>query len=166
MKVPSESLLKKLSRLIASFVIGIIVGSAIFLYIYGQTWDDLYIENRKLTIQNNNLQERINTEQQLTDELNQRAKQKLKVEEIDFHIIDEDNRFDELTKTEVIEQLLNEVKVIKNEPLESIAELSDMVEKLVHKKTLDVNQQRLEVHLHRTVIYTTITFKISLHTIN
>lgn len=164
MRVPTPSLIQKLLRLIVTFVLGIIIGSIIFLYMHGQFMENILLENRHLAITNSKLNEDIEGLVEDKSELSKRYQQKLVIKKIEIEIIEEDGAItDGFTETDISERLRKDLKFLINMPLESVAETSDTIRHLVNGRLYDINQQQYGLELETLIIFTTLKLKVSVH---
>lgn len=165
MRVPTPSFVKKLLRLIVVFVIGMIIGSIIFLYMNGQIMENLLLENRQLDITNTKLNEDIAGLIEDKSELSKQYQQKLVIKKIDIEIISEDGETTEgFTETEISERLRKDLKFLINMPLESVAETSDTIRHLINGRKYDINQQQqYSLELETLIIFTTLKLKVSVY---
>lgn len=165
MRVPTPSFIQKLLRLIVVFVIGMIIGSIIFLYMNGQIMENLLLENRQLDITNTKLNEDIAGLIEDKSELSKQYQQKLVIKKIDIEIISEDGETTEgFTETEISERLRKDLKFLINMPLESVAETSDTIRHLINARKYDINQQQqYSLELETLIIFTTLKLKVSVY---
>lgn len=165
MRVPTPSFIQKLLRLIVVFVIGMIIGSIIFLYMNGQIMENLLLENRQLDITNTKLNEDIAGLIEDKSELSKQYQQKLVIKKIDIEIISEDGETTEgFTETEISERLRKDLKFLINMPLESVAETSDTIRHLINGRKYDINQQQqYSLELETLIIFTTLKLKVSVY---
>lgn len=165
MRVPTPSFVKKLLRLIVVFVIGMIIGSIIFLYMNGQIMENLLLENRQLDITNTKLNEDIAGLIEDKSELSKQYQQKLVIKKIEIEIISEDGETTEgFTETEISERLRKDLKFLINMPLESVAETSDTIRHLINGRKYDINQQQqYSLELETLIIFTTLKLKVSVY---
>lgn len=166
LKAPQTVYIKKYSRYIVVFIFGMIAGSLIFLYMYGQTMDRILLENRHLISTNKKLTDEITAQEEDFDALHEQNEQKMVVQKIDILVLVDEQELDGFIQAEVIDQLREDLKALINMPVESFSETHTAVQRLIDGKTYRVNQEEFEVRLHSMVIYTTITFHISLHRVN
>lgn len=160
MRIPPPSLFHKLGRYLTIFILGILVGSLIFLYMHGKMMDKLLTENRQLTITNNKLTE---DNQKLEEELTRRSNQRLLIKKIDIKIMAEGvEKRENLTELEVLERLHRDLKFLIDLPLDSVAETADSILQLVNGKQYVINQQVVRPQVEALIIYTTLTLKISI----
>lgn len=161
MRIPSPSLFHELGRYLVIFILGMLIGALIFLYMYGQMMDKLLTENRQLTITNNKLTE---DNQKLEEELTKRSNQRLVIKKIDIKIVDEGlEKKESFTELEVLERLHRDLKFLIDLPLDSVADTADSILQLVNGKQYLINQQVVRPQVEALVIYTTLTLKISIH---
>lgn len=165
MRVPTPSFIQKLLRLIVVFVIGMIIGSIIFLYMNGQIMENLLLENRQLDITNTKLNEDIAGLIEDKSELSKQYQQKLVIKKIEIEIISEDGETTEgFTETEISERLRKDLKFLINMPLESVAETSDTIRHLINGRKYDINQQQqYSLELETLIIFTTLKLKVSVY---
>lgn len=165
MRVPTPSFIQKLLRLIVVFVIGMIIGSIIFLYMNGQIMENLLLENRQLDITNTKLNEDIAGLIEEKSELSKQYQQKLVIKKIEIEIISEDGETTEgFTETEISERLRKDLKFLINMPLESVAETSDTIRHLINGRKYDINQQQqYSLELETLIIFTTLKLKVSVY---
>lgn len=165
MRVPTPSFIQKLLRLIVVFVIGMIIGSIIFLYMNGQIMENLLLENRQLDITNTKLNEDIAGLIEDKSELSKQYQQKLVIKKIDIEIISEDGETTKgFTETEISERLRKDLKFLINMPLESVAETSDTIRHLINGRKYDINQQQqYSLELETLIIFTTLKLKVSVY---
>jgi hypothetical protein len=163
-RVPTPPLIQKLLRLIVTFVLGMIIGSIIFLYMHGQIMENLLLENRHLDITNTKLNEDIQGLNEDKSELSKRYQQKLVIKKIEIEIVEEDGAItDGFTETDISERLRKDLKFLINMPLESVAETSDTIRHLVNGRLYDINQQQYGLELETLIIFTTLKLKVSVH---
>lgn len=165
MRVPTPSFIQKLLRLIVVFVIGMIIGSIIFLYMNGQIMENLLLENRQLDITNTKLNEDIAGLIEDKSELSKQYQQKLVIKKIEIEIISEDGETTEgFTETEISERLRKDLKFLINMPLESVAETSDTIRHLINGRKYNINQQQqYSLELETLIIFTTLKLKVSVY---
>lgn len=160
MRVPPPSLLASLHRFIAVFMLGMLAGSIIFLYMHGQMMDKLLSQNRQLSIHNLKLSEE---NQKLEKEISKKINQKLLIKAINIKIVrDGEEMENSFTELEVLDRLHKELKFLIDLPLDSVAETADSIVHLVNGKRYVINQQEVSLHVEALVIYTTLTLLISI----
>lgn len=163
MRVPQAPLVQKLSRFIVIFIIGMLVGSLIFLYMHGKMMDKLLSENLQLSYDNNNLSEE---NEKLEEEISKRTKQKLVIKKMDIKTVkDGQEKTEGFTELEVLDRLRQDLKFLIDLPLESVAETAESILQLINGKKYMINQQEVGLHVEALVIYTTLTVKVSIHPI-
>ncbi len=163
MRVPQAHLFQRYARYIVFFILGMVTGAVIFVYIYGETMDRILWENRHLISKNNALQDEIEALEEDNDALNKQNQQTPVVKRIQIDIEKNPDDTDEFIDTEVADLLREDIKFLINMPLESIAETADALYNLIDDKTYEIEQQEIDVEVHSIIIYSTLTIKVSLH---
>jgi hypothetical protein len=161
-RTPYAFQFRRFSAYVSYFVLGVIVGALIFLYMQGQTMDRIMLENHYLISTNNKLTEELETLQEDINEMDQEQQEQLVVKTIEVDVVDPDNETDGFVKTEVADQLRDDVKSLINRPLEDLAATSTAVQNLIHNREYEVDDQKIVVRFHSMVIYTTLTIRISI----
>lgn len=164
MRIPSPTLAKFYLRFIVSFILGMIVGSVIFLFIHGQTMEELLLENRQLHSTNKILSEDLEAEKKTSEELTKKSQQVLLVKSINISVQPNSrNSIDGFTETEVIDLLREDLKFLIALPLESIAETHDTIVQLVNSKKYTIRDKEVGVRLETLIIHTTLYLDIYIH---
>ncbi|WP_202080768.1 hypothetical protein [Caldalkalibacillus salinus] len=164
MRVPSPALIDKLTRYIATFVLGAVIGAIIILYIHGSTLNDVMKQNRQLTLDNIKLMDDIETLEEDKSELSRQRQQKIAIRRIDVQIVQQpdEDPIDELVEKEMAEHLRRDLKFLIQLPLESVAETSEAIHHLVNESKYDIQQQRYGLQLKTLVVYSTLTVKVQM----
>ncbi|GAA0354457.1 hypothetical protein [Bacillus horti] len=166
MKVPTLSTIKKMAQMLASFIIGGIVGAIVIFYMYGHLMNEIVLENRQLNINYINLQDDFTRIEQNMNEMTENQL-RMTIKKVDVHIeADEKTKEDihsyNLVETEVIDRLRRELKFLINLPMQSVAETSDAIKQLINGRRYDIQQQQIGIKLNFLVIYSTVSVNISI----
>lgn len=166
MRIPTPTLVNKLLRIIVAFVLGVIIGFIIYLYLNGQMIEDLLLENRQLGITNTKLKEDIESLQNDKNELSKKNQQQPIIKQIEVQIMTkEDEGSEGFTETEVRERLRKDLKFLVNQPLDSVGDTAETIRQLINGRKYDINQQQFGLNLETLIIHTTLTVKVSIHKI-
>jgi hypothetical protein len=156
-------MINKLGRFIGSFIIGMIVGAAIFLVMYGHSYQDLLLENRKLESNMEELHIQLESAMMKEEELNWRKQQKILVKKIEIEVVKKkEGNIDDFVETEIIDRLRGDLKFLIGMPLENISEAHThtAIIHLISGRKYEINQQEFGLKLESLVIYSTLKIRV------
>lgn len=158
MKLSRERFHQGVSYVMA-FVLGTIVGAAIFLFYFGHLLDEKMIQINELTAENENLTKQVkelrNTKNELEEKRNQT--QELQVEDIEINISNkEQDSLDKVIKLELLTKVRKDVEFLKNKPLNIVSELHDSVRSIFESKKYEIKEQTVIVEFEAIAIYKTV----------
>jgi cell division protein FtsL len=166
MRVPDPLLMKKISRYLATFFLGVITGGIVIFYMYGHLMDEILLENKQLHLTNKKLEEEYEQLEKDRDELSQQNREIL-IKKIEIQIVKEDDYdIDGFTEAEVLDRLRRDMRFLLQLPIESVAETSEIIRQLVNGRKYEIQQQQIGIKLETLVLHSTTMLKISLHKIS
>ncbi|WP_025028382.1 LapA family protein [Caldalkalibacillus mannanilyticus] len=159
MRVPSAHIFRLLTQIVASFILGMLLGAIIFLFMYGQLMDQSLIDNRKLKSEITELEQELDSIKSKEAEI--KNQQKLIVQKINIQIVtSKEKQPNEFIETEITDRMRNDLKFLIGMPLESVADTAETIVHLVNGRKYTIEQQEFSLELDMLVLYTTMTFKV------
>lgn len=159
MRVPSAHIFYKFTQHVAFFIIGMLFGALIFLFMYGKIIDQKDIVNRKMQSELTELKQELDTLKGKEEEY--KNSRKLIINKISIEVIkDEKKPLSEITESEIIDRLRHDLKFLIGMPLESVADTSTALHHFINGRKYTLDQQEISLELSTLVIYTNMQFKI------
>ncbi len=138
-------------RYVAVFMIGLVIGSSVFLIVYGQRMEQLMLFNRNMRL----LNERLNDELDNLKRSQKVAKkrQDMVVEEIKVTIVDPiDPKMNEFTSAEVIRRLEVDLAQIKGKKVEQVGEFQSLIHEMLRRREYVIERKIAEARVKTVVI--------------
>ncbi|MCM3783217.1 hypothetical protein M3231_09550 [Neobacillus mesonae] len=140
MRVPPFRRYQSLMQLSGVFVLGMIVGSVVYNAIFHASYNELWLENKDLKIQ----------EEQYIDDINslkKYSKRQTVIKEINIRAEESDKAPDSVSIKEIIQLLGNELEVLRGRDVYNIDEYSKMTRIMLDNKTYNVRGHSYSVKI-------------------
>ncbi|MGC5327594.1 hypothetical protein [Brevibacillus sp. SYSU BS000544] len=135
-------------RYLVLFVFGMLVGSGLFLFLYGREMEHLMLINRNLDLRNERLEEELlnlRHSQKVA-----RKKQDIQIEEIQVTLLDP--RPDAFTEAEVVRLLEKDLAPLKGKKVDQVKEVHLILHEMLYRREYVINGKVTEVRLKTAVI--------------
>ncbi|MGG3874439.1 hypothetical protein [Brevibacillus laterosporus] len=135
-------------RYISLFILGGVVGGAIFLFLFIQRMEDLMLENKNLYVLNDRLQNEM-------DNLNElhkvaRKKQNVVIEDVEITFLGQ--RPNTFVEEELKHSLEKDLAQLKRKKVEQVGEMHEILHELLQKKEYIIQGKVIEVNIKTLVI--------------
>lgn len=147
-------------RFLAGCVIGVFVGFALFLFQFGTAQERQINRIRELKAEMDTLIEQKQIMLEEAEQKNKTLENKLTVQEVKIHIIDDET--DVATKTELEHVVAEELHPVINRSISSVAENRELIEKAVEHKPFTVSEMTYHFRIRSLVIYSTVTLDLTI----
>ncbi|MFA9558730.1 sporulation membrane protein YtrI [Evansella sp. AB-rgal1] len=165
MRIPPHYRDKSWQRLFAGFILGMIFGWMFFLYHYGLVHDKLIMQMNELNTTITKQENKIESLQQARDEQSEELQKNLTVQDIEIGFTNEDEiNLSELALHNLRNALENELDIIRNRNIQTVAESIDLLYSAVENKVYGLNDKRYRFKIEMLYLYTTTEVKVKIET--
>lgn len=147
-KLPSRESLhgfKRFMQLFAVFVLGIVAGSIIYNIVFQKSYNKLWIENKDLQIQLYQAEEDNKT-------LKKYQKRSTVIKEIQVRVEERDPPLDALAVKEVVQQLHEELEVLRGRSIFEIDSDAKMARTLLNRKIYAVREKEYAIQVKTMLV--------------
>ncbi|WIV20543.1 hypothetical protein QPK24_07615 [Paenibacillus polygoni] len=140
MRVPPTYLIRPFIQLSGVFVLGMIIGCVVYNAVFHASYNELWLENKDLKIQEEQYIEDIKT-------LKKYSKRQTVIKEIHVRAEESDKIPDSVSVKEIIQLLGDELEVLRGRDVYNIDEYSKMTRIMMDKKTYTVREKPYSVKI-------------------
>ncbi|ALX48353.1 sporulation membrane protein YtrI [Lentibacillus amyloliquefaciens] len=159
MHIPPYHKKSSVQRFLVGAFIGSVVAYFIFVYMHGSMYGQLLEENRNLKSEVRELEQQNDALLEDNENLDEQAKEPIKVETIEITIINEEDLPDKLIIHDLKELMKDEINHIIGKDLSIIAESDGLLEATIQNKVFTIDDFEFQFTVEK--LYLTPTVKIS-----
>ncbi|MBE7679585.1 MULTISPECIES: hypothetical protein [unclassified Paenibacillus] len=145
MRVPPFSRYRPLMRMTAVFVLGMIVGSAVYNGVFHLSYNKLWLTNQELQLQLHQNEEDIKT-------LKKYSKRQTVIKEIKVRAEESDKGPDEASLKIMLQKLGDELEVLRGRDVFNIDEYSKMTRIMLNQKVYTVREKQYTVQVKTMLV--------------
>ncbi|SFD60675.1 hypothetical protein SAMN05216238_102390 [Lentibacillus persicus] len=159
MHIPPYYKKSSFQRFLVGAFTGAVVAYFIFVYMHGNMYGELLQENRDLKSEVRELKQQNDALLEDNQNLDEKAKEPVKVETIDITIVNEEDLPDKLIIHDLEELMKEEINHIIGKDLSIIAESDGLLEATIENKVFSIDDFEFQFTIEK--LYLTPTVKIS-----
>lgn len=163
MRIPPYYRYPSWQRFFAGMAIGGVISWCIFLYIFG-VWQEKHtalIDKQKEEIVDLNEEKKIWQEEY--KEINKRTIEQLTIQQINVKLTNgEKYDLDLLSVSEIEDAIKDDISMMTAKDLDTVYKSKELIKKIIHNKTVKIQDKRYKLQVKEMVIYTTLTVHIEM----
>lgn len=136
---------RRFMQLIAVFILGMVAGSVAYNVVYQNSFNTLWIENKDLQIQLHQAEEDIRT-------MKKYNKRSTVIKEIKIRVEERDPPLDSLAVKEVVQQLHEELEVLRGRSMFEIDTDAKMARTLLNRKIYSVRDKEYSIQIKTMLV--------------
>jgi len=163
MRIPPLYRRPSWQRFFAGTAVGGVISWCVFIYIYGVWLEDhtALIKSQKQDIVD--LKEEMKIWQEEYKEMNKRSIEQLTVQKINVKIANaEKYRLDSLSVLETEDSVKDDISMMLAKDIDTVYKSKELIKKIIHNKTVKVNDKRYKLQVKEIVIYTTLAIQLEI----
>jgi cell division protein FtsL len=162
MRVPPFSQYERFFASFGIFIVGTIVGSAIFMAVYQYNFSLLSIQNQHMRTEMDNL---ISTNKNLKLKENKATSTKIQSIKVLFEQKNEPNKLDEISENELRKKILQDLQFLNGKPIAGLKQDPLLYRNLIEGKTYHAIHERDYIISVRTLMVVETELTISINAI-
>ncbi|MNO38680.1 hypothetical protein D3C76_287880 [compost metagenome] len=144
-KLPALKGFRRFMQLLAIFLLGMVIGSIAYNVVYQTSYNMLWIQNKDLQIQLHQAEEDIKT-------LKKYHKRSTVIKEIKVTVEERDPPLDSLAVKEVVQQLHEELEVLRGRNMFDIDSDAKMARTLLNRKIYSVRDKEFSIQIKTMLV--------------
>jgi hypothetical protein len=162
-RIPTYYRMPSWQRFIAGMAIGGAISWCIFLYIFG-VWQEEHtalINTQKEEIAD--LKEEKKIWQEEYKEINKRTIEQLTIQKINVKITNGDKyKLDSLSVLDIEDSVRDDISMMIAKDMDTVYKSKELIKKIIHNKTVKINDKRYKLQVKEMVIYTTLSIQLEI----
>ena len=144
-------------RFLVGMLFGALISYWVVIFMYGTMYQEKVIENSKLQEELNDAENRIQALEKDNEDLNEKSKQKIVIEEIELEILNaKELKIDMLLQNELESLVKEEIKDIIGKDLLMVAESDTLLLSSIENKSYKVDDFSYDFEIKRLIIAPTV----------
>jgi hypothetical protein len=163
MRIPPLYRKPSWQRFFAGAAVGGVISWCIFIYIYGVWLEDhtALIKEQKQQIVDLTDEKKIWQEEY--KEMNKRTIEQLTVQKINVKIANADKyHLDLLSVSETEDSVRDDISMMLAKDMDTVYKSKELIKKIIHNKTVKINDKRYKLQVKEIVIYTTLAIQLEI----
>jgi dGTP triphosphohydrolase len=163
MRIPSLYRRPSWQRFFAGAAVGGVISWCIFIYIYGVWLEEHTALIKAQTQEIVDLKEEKKIWQEEYKEMNKRSIEQLTVQKINVRIANaEKYHLDSLSVLETEDSVKDDISIMLAKDMDTVYKSKELIKKIIHNKTVKINDKRYKLQVKEMVIYTTLAIQLEI----